>query len=66
MNFKGFFREHTFTFLREGKANWNYYTMQYKDGFPIVVALAKTGSGAEDSVFGSIKYFDSLLKTGTI
>lgn len=56
MNFRKFFSDHTFNFLQAGKFNWDYYTMAYKGGQPIVVALAKNPESS-DCIFGSMDYF---------
>jgi len=58
MRFFEFFKDCKFKLLERGTANWDYYTMQYKDQPAIVVAIAKPGTGAADSFFGSLDYFN--------
>ena len=68
MDFRKFYDSSTFTLFAIGNANWDLYTMQYKDEPPCVVSLAKPGSGATDSfwrgVEASIKYLDLLDRRG--
>ena len=60
MKFREFFKGSTFTLLREGDANWDYYLKEHGNE-KIVVCLAKPGSGAEDCFFGSVVYFNRLF-----
>lgn len=57
MKFKEFFSKCSFELIELGDSNWDYYTMQYKDEPPSVVALAKPGTGASDCFFGDMDYF---------
>lgn len=57
MKFFEFYSHSKFALLERGNANWDYYTMQYKDFPPHVVAIAKPGTGASDCQFGSLEYY---------
>ena len=57
MKFFEFFDKSKFEFLARGVSNWDYYKMQYQDGDPAVVAIAKPGTGSKDCFFGSLKYY---------
>ena len=61
MKFREFYKNDAFTLLMKGNTNWDYYAMQYQGGEPVVVALAKPGSGAEDCFFGTIAFFKQHL-----
>lgn len=66
MNFKTFYNNCTFELLHTGRSNWNYY-LQKHNGKPCgVVALAKAGTGAADSHFGDLKYFNKKLAQGAL
>lgn len=62
MDFRKFFNKSTFVKIAEGCSNWDYYLMQFEDGSPSVTSIAKDGSGAKDSHFGDLKYFERYLK----
>ena len=62
IKFREFFDHCRFFFLMEGDSNWDYYLMQYLDDTPSVVAIAKNGSGCNDSFFGDIPYFRNYLR----
>lgn len=52
MDFRAFYAENSFTLLQRGDANWDYFLMEQTASCPaVVVALAKPGSGADDSFF---------------
>lgn len=57
MRFFEFFGESNFKLLERGTSNWDYYITRYKDDPVIVVAIAKPGTGAADSVFGTLEYY---------
>ena len=59
MKFREFFKDSTFTLLREGDANWDYY-LKERGNEKIVVCLAKAGSGAEDCFFGSVEFYNRV------
>lgn len=61
MNFRTFFSKSTFTLLMVGDSNWDYFLMEFPGSQPSVVSLAKDGSGAEDSFFGSLEYFNRVV-----
>jgi|GEM_PF-5388351 len=62
MKFREFFKDSTFTLLREGSANWDYYLKEHGNE-KIVVCLAKPGSGAEDCFFGSVEFYSRFYPT---
>ena len=57
MKYFEFYRNCAFKLLERGASNWDYYTMQYKDGPASVVAIAKPGTGASDCQFGDMRYY---------
>jgi hypothetical protein len=57
MKFFDFYSHSKFALLERGTSNWDYYTMQYSDDPPCVVAIAKPGTGADDCLFGDMRYF---------
>lgn len=63
MDYRKFFDKCTFSKIAEGSSNWDYYLMQYKEDMPTVAAIAKEGTGASDSQFGDLKYFERYLKS---
>lgn len=64
MKFREFFNKSTFSLLRqEPDENWDYYLMEGPgNSAPIVVALAKPGSGCKDCFFGSLDYFQRRMR----
>jgi hypothetical protein len=66
MDFRTFYNSCTFELLHIGRSNWDYYLQLYNNTPCCVVALAKSGSGASDCVFGSLKYFNKKLLQGAI
>lgn len=57
MKYFEFYSESKFKLLERGTSNWDYYTMQYREDPPSVVAIAKPGTGASDCQFGDMQYF---------
>lgn len=64
MKFKEFYNDCIFELLAVGSANWDYYTMTYKDNPAQVVALAKPGTGANDCHFGNMAHFEKIKRKG--
>ena len=64
MNFREFFSTSKFTLFATGNSNWDIFVMQPEEGKPCLVSLAKEGSGAKDSFFGKLHYFETLEKKG--
>lgn len=62
MKFFEFYSKCKFTKLADGASNWDYYTQQFLDHEPFVVAIAKPNTGAEDCVFGSMRYYRNWLQ----
>lgn len=60
MVYREFFKESNFVPYATGDSNWDLYLMQYKKDTPILVALAKEGTGASDCIFGSPKHLEKL------
>ena len=57
MKFFEFYCKCKFELIERGASNWDYYTMQYREDPPSVVAIAKPGTGASDCHFGNLEYF---------
>ena len=57
MKYFDFYNKSRFELLERGESNWDYYTMQYENNRPSVVAIAKPGTGASDCHFGTLEYF---------
>lgn len=49
--------------LNRGSSNWSYY---YSSEDELVYAVAKEGSGAATSIYGSLKYYTKQLKAGRL
>jgi hypothetical protein len=49
------------TLLAEGKANWDYYHYIGHD-LNCVVSVAKKGSGACTTMFGSMEYYNTMVQ----
>ena len=62
MNFMDFYNEHQFTLFAIGDSNWDLYLMSYKDNKPRLVSIAKPDSGAKDSGFGDVEWFEKFIK----
>lgn len=62
MNFREFYSQCTFEPIREDPTeNWDYYLMRGLDMKPLVVALAKPGTGCSDCFFGDIAYYNRTM-----
>ena len=64
MDYREFYNKNKFDLYATGDSNWDLYTMQYKDNPPVLVCLAKPGTGAMDCGFGSLDYLDRLERQG--
>ena len=66
MKFREFFNESRFELIQKGNSNWDYYKMITLTGSESVVALAKEGTGCQDSTFGNMKHFEKIKATYSI
>ena len=64
MKFMKFFKDSKFKLYANGDSNWDLYTMQYKEEPVQLVAIAKDGTGAEDSCYGNFEYLERLKRSG--
>ena len=66
MKFREFYGESRFELIQKGNSNWDYYKQITASGHESVVALAKEGTGCQDSIFGDMKYFEKIKATYSI
>lgn len=62
MDFREFYAQCEFEPVRvDPDENWDYYLMRGLRPEPLVVALAKPGTGCNDCFFGSISYYNRTM-----
>jgi hypothetical protein len=64
LKFREFFDQCNFKLYATGDSNWDLYLMQYRDEKPILTALAKPGTGADDCFYGNIEWLERQERRG--